>query len=867
MRPTPSDYHNLDPSDRNVRVVDGSLIIKSIKKDHEGFYLCKASNGIGGISAVAKISVQAPPSFEIKKRTQTALISENTVLQCEAKGEKPIGVLWNMNNKRLDANVDPRYTIREEIQDGGVLSTISIKRTERDDSALFTCVATNAFGSDDTSINLIIQEKPETPYGLKVIDKSGRMVKLSWQAPYNGNSNLTRYVIEFKPSKGTWRNDIDHVLVPGDQTMAAVFSLKPATTYHFRIVAQNSIGVSEPSDTVTIETAEEAPSGPPVDIRVAAVDQHTLRVSWKPPLTEHWNGDILGYYVGYKKTVHGDDKPYLFETVEFIKEQGTEHQLQISNLEVFTEYAVVVQAFNKIGQGPMSDEVLVHTAEGAPTFPPEDIDLKTLDSQRIKVTWASPPLASANGVIKGYKVVYGPSHTFYDPSTWDTKISPDTKTDLTGLKKYTNYTVTVLAFTNGGDGVKSAPHTTITEQDIPGPPSSVKALAMSQDAILVSWKLPGEPNGIVLHYTVYMKELSRSRDAAPRSHKVNALQMSHQVDNLNANSRYEFWVTAHTTIGEGSASPKVTLSPTARIPAKIASFDDTFVAVAKTDVKLPCIAVGSPSPQLHWKADGNPIPKNDKIRQLPDGSLQITRVRKADAGKYTCMVNNKFGQDMVVHELIVNGPPEPPNVTISSQTTDSITLKLRPKNLKDKTPVHGYTLNYKAEFGDWSSEPIPFGSEEFTLDSLLCGKEYSIYVEAYNTIGVGEKSEMFSSKTKGLAPTVPSARSFLEVSAGSVTLHLNAWKDGGCSILYFVVEYKPRNHKEWTLVSSSVKAGGNFVVLDLNPATWYNLKVTAHNNAGFSVGEYEFATLTVRGGKHDTFWPDNDLLGGVPLKY
>ena len=49
-----------------------------------------------------------------------------------------------------------------------------------------------------------------------------------------------------------------------------------------------------------------------------------------------------------------------------------------------------------------------------------------------------------------------------------------------------------------------------------------------------------------------------------------------------------------------------------------------------------------------------------------------------------------------------------------------------------------------------------------------------------------------------------------------------------------------RNHKEWTLVSSSVKAGGNFVVLDLNPATWYNLKVTAHNNAGFSVAEYEF---------------------------
>jgi hypothetical protein len=45
-----------------------------------------------------------------------------------------------------------------------------------------------------------------------------------------------------------------------------------------------------------------------------------------------------------------------------------------------------------------------------------------------------------------------------------------------------------------------------------------------------------------------------------------------------------------------------------------------------------------------------------------------------------------------------------------------------------------------------------------------------------------------------------------------------------------------------------VKPGGNFVVLDLDPANWYHLRVTAHNNAGFAVAEYEFATLTVTGG-------------------
>ena len=59
MRPGPDDYKDLDAqNDRHLKVVDGALIIKNIQKSHEGFYLCKASNGIGGISAVARLAVQ-----------------------------------------------------------------------------------------------------------------------------------------------------------------------------------------------------------------------------------------------------------------------------------------------------------------------------------------------------------------------------------------------------------------------------------------------------------------------------------------------------------------------------------------------------------------------------------------------------------------------------------------------------------------------------------------------------------------------------------------------------------------------------------------------------------------------------------------
>ncbi|XP_044595814.1 Down syndrome cell adhesion molecule-like protein Dscam2 isoform X7 [Cotesia glomerata] len=841
---TPGDYTDLKLNNPDISVEDGTLSINNIQKTNEGYYLCEAVNGIGsGLSAVILISVQAPPHFEIKLRNQTARRGEPAVLQCEAQGEKPIGILWNMNNKRLDPKSDSRYTIREEILANGVLADLSIKRTERSDSALFTCVATNAFGSDDTSINMIVQEVPEVPYGLKVLDKSGRSVQLSWAAPYDGNSPIKRYLIEYKMSKGSWETDIDRVIVPAtQQNVAGVFNLRPATTYHLRIVAENEIGNSDPSDTVTIITAEEAPSGPPSSVRVDALDQHTLKVTWKPPPREDWNGEILGYYVGYR--LSSSEKPYMFETVEFSKEDNKEHHLQILNLKTYTQYSVVVQAFNKVGSGPMSEERRQHTAEGVPEQPPHDTTCTTLTSQTIRVSWVSPPLTAANGVITGYKVIYGPSETWYDENTKDTKITSSSETILHGLKKYTNYSMQVLAFTSGGDGVKSAPIHCQTEQDAPEAPIAIKALVMSGESILVSWRPPIQPNGVISQYTVYTKA---DNVEEPVSHKVLPSQLTYEAKGLDTQHRYDFWVTASTNIGEGEASKIVSLTPNDRVPAKIASFDDKFTATYKEDVKLPCLAVGVPAPEVVWKVRDAKLQTSDRLRQLPEGSLFIKEVDRADAGEYSCYVENSFGHDTVTHQLIVHAPPHSPQVTLTATTTNSLTMKLRPHST-DNAPIHGYTIHYKPEFGDWETVQISSTAQKYTLENLWCGSRYQIYVTAYNGIGTGNPSDILNTRTKGSKPIIPEASRFIEVSTNSITLHLNAWSDGGCPMLYFVVEHKKKQQQEWNQVSNNVKPGSNFVVLDLDPANWYHLRVTAHNNAGFAVAEYEFATLTVTGG-------------------
>lgn len=137
-----------------------------------------------------------------------------------------------------------------------------------------------------------------------------------------------RFIIEYKPSKGSWDKNSERVLIPGDQTEAGIFTLRPATTYHIRIIAENEIGSSDPSDTVTIITAEEVPTGPPTNIRVEPEDQHSLNVNWKPPVREHWNGDIQGYYVGYK--LANTDNRYVYQTVEFPREEDAkEHHLKV----------------------------------------------------------------------------------------------------------------------------------------------------------------------------------------------------------------------------------------------------------------------------------------------------------------------------------------------------------------------------------------------------------------------------------------------------------------------------------------------------------------------------------------------------------
>ncbi|CAL4148387.1 unnamed protein product, partial [Meganyctiphanes norvegica] len=143
-------------------------------------------------------------------------------------------------------------------------------------------------------------EHPQPPTRLKIVDKCSRSVDLSWTPPHDGNSPITRYIIEYKPSKLNWYQDGERILVHGNQNIAAIFDLRPATIYHLRIVAINEMGESVPSDTVTVITSQEVPDSP-TSVKALVTSAESILLSWLPP--DRPNGIITQYTVYYK--VHG----------------------------------------------------------------------------------------------------------------------------------------------------------------------------------------------------------------------------------------------------------------------------------------------------------------------------------------------------------------------------------------------------------------------------------------------------------------------------------------------------------------------------------------------------------------------------------
>jgi hypothetical protein len=261
------------------------------------------------------LNVHIPAHF--KNRTNALNItvheSHSVELLSEAIGDHPISIQWNRNHEVLEIKSNSNYIIEEESTEKGIISKLKVKVAFRNDSGLFKCNAVNAFGSDVKTFNLIVQEPPESPEELTVISKSSRTLALSWKKPFTGNDEIKEYVVQYLNEESSTIH-LKNVSVYGNMTTTVLRGLHPSKEYSIVLFAINSVGKSKPSKEIKFVTEEESPAGPPTQVQLTSIDATSIKVDWQPPHSDQINGDLKGFYIGYKALNTHD--PFIYKTVQ-----------------------------------------------------------------------------------------------------------------------------------------------------------------------------------------------------------------------------------------------------------------------------------------------------------------------------------------------------------------------------------------------------------------------------------------------------------------------------------------------------------------------------------------------------------------------
>ena len=108
-----------------------------------------------------------------------------------------------------------------------------------------------------------------------------------------------------------------------------------------------------------------------------------------------------------------------------------------------------------------------------PEAPPTDIRVKAQNSTSVAVWWRPPNPQKINGINQGYKLQAWIGGDFSEENEYKSiTVEPNVFNPLAeqsavinGLKKYTKYNITVLCFTNPGDGERSVAVEVRTSED------------------------------------------------------------------------------------------------------------------------------------------------------------------------------------------------------------------------------------------------------------------------------------------------------------------------------------------------------------------------------------------------------------------
>ncbi|XP_078248925.1 receptor-type tyrosine-protein phosphatase F isoform X11 [Pogona vitticeps] len=499
-------------------------------------YTCEAMSSLGVIHATAQITVKALP-----KPPVDTLVTETTATS--------VTLTWD------SGNADPisYYVIqyKSKSQEGTFQEVDGVATTRYSIGGLspfseyeFRIIAVNNIGRSPPSelVEARTGEQAPSSAPLKVQARmlSASTMLVQWEQPEEPNGLIRGYRVYYTTDShlplNMWqKHNTD------DSHLTTVGSLITGTTYSIRVLAFTSVGDGPPSEIIQVKTQQGVPAQP-ADFQAEAESDTRIMLTWLPASQER----ITKYELVYWEAPDGIQHKVEFDQASSYAAEG---------LKPDTLYRFQLGARSELGLGVYTPVLEARTAQSMPGAPPRKVEVESVNSTAIRVSWKSPISNKQHGQIRGYQVTYvkmennepvGP-HVIKD-----VVVAEPQETIIGGLLPETTYSVSIAAYTTKGDGARSKAKVITTTGAVPGKPTMMISTTAMNTA-LINWHPPKEMIGELLGYVLQYKRADEEKMTIIHFGKNDD---HHTVTGLYKGATYIFKLSAKNRAGSGEEFEK-----------------------------------------------------------------------------------------------------------------------------------------------------------------------------------------------------------------------------------------------------------------------------------------------------------------------
>jgi len=694
---------------------------------------------------------------------------------------------------------------------------------------------------------------PETP----VINLLGKGVSddsfnATWNAPLIPNGRIRRYRVYYTVDRNEplsrWS------LVYAGRTWKIIRRLEEHQVYYFKIQVVGYAGVGPMSTEVGIAKTQAGVPGQITYVRTTTIDSQSIAVSWKNPV--YLGNGLDGYQVNYK-----DSGSWKKQPVEF-----GQNRTVLSGLSPYTTYTFTVSAKSFSGLGPPSEPIQARTLEDKPSGPPQGSRARPRSSTSIEVFWQPPLARLQNGKITGYNIRYTHIRTG-TPKILSVDGSRRSAM-LTGLRKFTKYTIWVTSTNSKGEGPPSNKFELFTDEDVPeGAPKDIRVQALNHSAISVRWKEPTEKSGRIRGYFVYYLHVQDDfqifrHKTLPDFYDADNSQARHAVvsKKVQPSTTYRITVAAYTLKGDGARSRAVYVKTPKLLPP-------APVIRRAVLVRPP----QSTSVRLSWKPEipgvmryrivyGKALSKFDNLADERSVFVRVSRRTKIfnnlDYGVWYCFkVSQETSVDWSSESRVwiktPEGKPKGAPLGVKAITGSATSIKVSWAS-PDPWLRHGKIIKYVVKYkkvtgGEERSKELLISSPNTRLAIVVNGLQvntrYSFRVSAFTKVGDGPYSVTVTSQTDNQDLPVVKSISIEQLTGTTVLIKWDppAKQPGFTIIGYKVTVAGSKSYQDQTKATKTIKSSDEKVIKSplssayfdtLKPFLFYTVSITIETSSG-----------------------------------